>query len=223
MLKEKSIGENSREVELEKARKGAEGLFQEKIKPGMDRYFPKLEEFTQEVCDAIKRTGKTAVFLGRDGRWLFYIAKLMAPQNGINLNKIKFIDISLGYLSRRQGDLKGRDYIDYFNKLSVDLRQSFLVDVGFRGTIIRDIRDATKISGSEDIMLVGYEKENKSLAKGYFKSKIPGYGGDQNSKMGLFIEDLPHVIEPVEQLKHVPGGKVPDYHPKKDLNKNSSP
>lgn len=55
----------------------AKQIFESRIKPGIDIYLPKLAAFTKHILQLIELSGKTAVFIGRYGRWLYYLAKII--------------------------------------------------------------------------------------------------------------------------------------------------
>ncbi len=167
----------------------------------------------------IERTGKTAVFIGRDGRWLYYMAKLLGDQENDKPNdKIKFIDIGRNYTYHgdyaRDTSLgtgqRGKEYAGYFKKMSVKINESFLVDVGFQGTITHDIREATDTKDDDDILLVKSDVNLNPGIKGFYEWKSsPDW--DEHMKMGHFIETLPQIVSPVDELPPVRGGRLPKY------------
>ncbi|MDP2598694.1 MAG: hypothetical protein Q8P49_02600 [Candidatus Liptonbacteria bacterium] len=204
----------------------AKRKFEADIRPGIDAYFPKLAAFTEEILRIIERSGKTAVFIGRDGRWLFYIAKLFAKEQGGGPgDKIKFIDISTKYVTRRGdssddapyslGQLEN-EYNAYFKKLSINISRSFLVDVGFQGTIASDIRKVTDTTDNDDTLLVKSDLHLNPLTKGFYQGKTGPHGWDANVKMGHFVEKLPQVVLSVDELPRVRGGRLPKYEGKHD-------
>ena len=228
MFKEKNRGNQA-----DFAEKGGEQIdpnfvratenFERVIKPGIDAYLPKLMAFTEEILQTIERTDQNAVFIGRDGRWLFYIAKLIVGhRNRALADKVKFIDVGRGYIRENadargptRQEIRGNEYNNYFKNLSININNSFLVDVGFQGTIINDIRRATGTKNKNDVLLVKSDlKINPEIVnpeiKGFYEGKTsPEH--DENMKMGYFVEGLPQTILPVEELQAARAGQVPKY------------
>lgn len=198
----------------------AKEKFGAEIKPGIDNYFPKLIAFTETILQTVERSGKTAVFIGRDGRWLFYLAKLLVDQEkNRSSDRLKFVDIGKDYIYPERDFSHGTsisawkrksEYEDYFKKLSIDINESFLVDVGFQGTILHDIREATGTKNNDDTLLVKSDLDLVPELKGFYQGKTsPEW--DENINMGHFIEELPHIVLKVHELSPVRGGRLPKY------------
>lgn len=199
----------------------AEQKFESKIKPEIDIYFPKLIAFTEAILRTIESSDKTAVFIGRDGRWLYYMAKLLGGHKKVLKDKIKFIDISRDYIHVYEGGdylhpskttpKRATEYEDYFRKLSININQSFLIDVGFQGDIIHDVREATNTKNDDDMLLVKSDLQIHPEIKGFYRG-VASPEWDENIKMGHLIEDdFPQIVLPVDKLSPVHGGRLPEY------------
>jgi hypothetical protein len=182
-------------------------VFEKEVKPELDKYLPKLIAFCEEVLRKTEATGKIAVFLGRDGRGLFYLSKLLAePHQRV---KLKFIDLSHFYIESHTPDQRNYDYAGYFKSLDTDPTKSFFIDVGFRGTIIEDIRDRTKTDSLDDMLLVKEPNYGYSI---YGFTEGSANGEDENSAMGHFLEGIfGGNVGPVEEFTDTEKGHMPVY------------
>lgn len=199
----------------------AKQKFESRIKHEIDIYLPKLVAFTKNILQVVEQSGKTAVFIGRDARWLYYLAKIIGKSKTNELrDRLKFIDIGRDYVYGKYSDFRphstpiekrGAEYRDYFRKLSIDINNSFLVDVGFQGDIVHDIREATGTENNDDILLVKSDLKIHPEIRGFYEgSTDPEW--DENIKMGHLIEDdFPKTVLPIDELSPVRGGRLPKY------------
>lgn len=187
--------------------------FEKSIRPELDKYLPKLIAFCSEVLRRVEETGKTAVFIGRDGRGLLYLSKFLASKEGPKA-KLKFIDLSHFYIELHNPERRIHDYKRYFKTLAIDPERSFFVDVGFRGTVIEDIRNQIGTRSIDDMLLIkepGYANSIYGFTEG------SANGTDENSVMGHFLENIfGGNIEPVDELVENKRGHLPPYMRYKD-------